>query len=71
MTYEANVRRRAVLARGGNAVWDARSIDEAGIPAGLDATEDLPGSGRSIAFDQAGHRLHTIKAVLVATLGSV
>ena len=40
---------------------------------GLDAmevTEDVFESAASIVFDQAENRLHTIKAVLVATLGS-
>ena len=40
---------------------------------GLDAmevTEDVFESEASIVFDQAENRLHTIKAVMVATLGS-
>jgi ornithine carbamoyltransferase len=40
---------------------------------GLDAmevTEDVFESPASIVFDQAENRMHTIKAVLVATLGS-
>jgi ornithine carbamoyltransferase len=36
---------------------------------GLEVTEDVFESKHSIVFDQAENRLHTIKAVLVATLG--
>ncbi|MFQ5941971.1 MAG: ornithine carbamoyltransferase [Anaerolineales bacterium] len=35
---------------------------------GLEATEEVFESDRSIVFDQAENRLHTIKAVMVATL---
>jgi ornithine carbamoyltransferase len=38
--------------------------------AGLEVTEDVFESARSIVFDQAENRLHTIKAVMVATLGA-
>jgi ornithine carbamoyltransferase len=38
---------------------------------GLEVTDDVFQSARSIVFDQAENRLHTIKAALVATLGSV
>jgi ornithine carbamoyltransferase len=37
---------------------------------GLEVTEDVFESPRSIVFDQAENRMHTIKAVMVATLGS-
>jgi ornithine carbamoyltransferase len=37
---------------------------------GLEVTDDVFESPRSIVFDQAENRLHTIKAVMVATLGS-
>jgi ornithine carbamoyltransferase len=37
---------------------------------GLEVTEDVFESERSIVFDEAENRLHTIKAVMVATLGS-
>lgn len=37
--------------------------------AGLEVTDDVFESPHSIVFDQAENRLHTIKAVLVATLG--
>ena len=36
---------------------------------GLEVTEDVFESPRSIVFDQAENRMHTIKAVMVATLG--
>jgi len=36
---------------------------------GLEVTEDVFESEHSIVFDQAENRLHTIKAILVATLG--
>jgi ornithine carbamoyltransferase len=36
---------------------------------GMEVTEDVFESERSIVFDQAENRLHTIKAVMVATLG--
>lgn len=38
---------------------------------GLEVTEDVFESDRSIVFDEAENRLHTIKAVMVATLGSL
>ncbi|WP_062268676.1 ornithine carbamoyltransferase [Endozoicomonas arenosclerae] len=37
---------------------------------GLEVTEDVFESEHSIVFDQAENRMHTIKAVMVATLGS-
>ncbi|MCK5535583.1 MAG: ornithine carbamoyltransferase subunit F, partial [Bacteroidales bacterium] len=37
---------------------------------GLEVTEDVFESDASIVFDEAENRLHTIKAVMVATLGS-
>lgn len=39
-----------------------------GIPE-MEVSEDVFESGHSIVFDQAENRLHTIKAVMVATLG--
>jgi ornithine carbamoyltransferase len=36
---------------------------------GLEVTEDVFESPASIVFDQAENRMHTIKAILVATLG--
>jgi ornithine carbamoyltransferase len=37
---------------------------------GLEVTDDVFESRNSIVFDQAENRLHTIKAIMVATLGS-
>ncbi len=37
---------------------------------GMEVTEDVFESAHSIVFDEAENRLHTIKAVMVATLGS-
>jgi ornithine carbamoyltransferase len=37
---------------------------------GMEVTEDVFESAASIVFDQAENRMHTIKAVMVATLGS-
>jgi ornithine carbamoyltransferase len=40
-----------------------------GIDNGLEVTNDVFESEANVAFDQAENRLHTIKAILVATLG--
>jgi ornithine carbamoyltransferase len=45
-------------------------IEETRMDDGLEVTNEVFESPRSIVFDQAENRLHTIKAVLVATLGS-
>jgi ornithine carbamoyltransferase len=37
---------------------------------GMEVTEDVFESPRSIVWDQAENRMHTIKAVMVATLGA-
>jgi ornithine carbamoyltransferase len=37
---------------------------------GMEVTNDVFESERSIVFDQAENRMHTIKAVMVATLGA-
>ena len=37
---------------------------------GLEVTDGVFESRASIVFDQAENRLHTIKAIIVATLGS-
>jgi ornithine carbamoyltransferase len=44
-------------------------MEHTGMPEGLEVTGEVFESGSSIVFDQAENRLHTIKAVLVATLG--
>jgi ornithine carbamoyltransferase len=36
---------------------------------GMEVTDDVFESDRSIVWDQAENRLHTIKAVMVATIG--
>jgi ornithine carbamoyltransferase len=36
----------------------------------LEVTDDVFESPASIVFDEAENRLHTIKAVMIATLGS-
>jgi ornithine carbamoyltransferase len=40
-----------------------------GIKNGLEVTNDVFESEYNLAFEQAENRLHTIKAILVATLG--
>jgi ornithine carbamoyltransferase len=40
-----------------------------GIKDGLEVSNDVFESERNVAFEQAENRLHTIKAILVATLG--
>jgi ornithine carbamoyltransferase len=44
-------------------------MEHTGMTAGLEVTGDVFTSPASIVFDQAENRLHTIKALLVATLG--
>jgi ornithine carbamoyltransferase len=41
-----------------------------GMSDGLEVTDDVFGSEASIVFDQAENRMHTIKALMVASLGS-
>ena len=43
-------------------------MEHTGMTTGLEVTDEVFTSGASIVFDQAENRLHTIKAVLVATL---
>jgi ornithine carbamoyltransferase len=43
-------------------------MEHTDMPGGLEVTDEVFQSGASIVFDQAENRLHTIKAVLVATL---
>jgi len=45
-------------------------MEHTGMSSGLEVTGEVFESGASIVFDQAENRLHTIKAILVATLGS-
>lgn len=41
------------------------------LAGGIEVTDEVFESPSSIVFDQAENRLHTIKAVLVATLGDL
>jgi ornithine carbamoyltransferase len=43
-------------------------MDHTGMTSGLEVTDEVFQSAASIVFDQAENRLHTIKAILVATL---
>ena len=49
----------------------ARSWNTTGMTDGLEVTDEVFESPASIVFDQAENRLHTIKAILVATLGGL
>jgi ornithine carbamoyltransferase len=44
-------------------------MEHTGVKDGLEVTDDVFQSPASIVFDQAENRLHTIKAILVATIG--
>ena len=44
-------------------------MEHTGMTSGLEVTDEVFRSPASIVFDQAENRLHTIKAILVATLG--
>ena len=52
-----------------NTVVGAKIIEATGMTEGLEVTDEVFESPASIVFDQAENRLHTIKAVLVATIG--
>ena len=43
--------------------------EEFGLKDGIEVTEEVFESKASVVFDQAENRMHTIKAVMVATLG--
>jgi ornithine carbamoyltransferase len=45
-------------------------MEHTGMTSGLEVTGEVFESPRSIVFDQAENRLHTIKAIMVATLGA-
>jgi ornithine carbamoyltransferase len=53
-----------------NTVVGAEMMTATGMPDGLEVTDEVFESEASIVFDQAENRMHTIKAVMVATLGS-
>jgi len=40
-----------------------------GLRGGVEVTDEVFESRRNIAFEQAENRMHTIKAILVSTLG--
>ena len=48
--------------------WSARRSSRRPACDGLEVTDEVFESPASIVFDQAENRLHTIKAMLVATL---
>jgi ornithine carbamoyltransferase len=52
-----------------NTVVGREIMEHTGMTSGLEVTDEVFRSPASIVFDQAENRLHTIKAVLVATLG--
>jgi ornithine carbamoyltransferase len=52
-----------------NTVVGAEIMRETGMLEGIEVTNEVFESTASIVFDQAENRLHTIKAILVATLG--
>jgi ornithine carbamoyltransferase len=47
----------------------AKMAQKFGLDKGLEVTEDVFESPASVVFDEAENRMHTIKAVMVATLG--
>ena len=51
-----------------NTVVGAEIMQHTGMTSGIEVTDEVFTSPASIVFDQAENRLHTIKAVLVATL---
>jgi ornithine carbamoyltransferase len=53
-----------------NTIVGREMMEHTGMQSGLEVTGDVFESPASIVFDQAENRLHTIKALLVATLGS-
>jgi ornithine carbamoyltransferase len=52
-----------------NTVVGRQIMELTGMTSGLEVTDEVFTSPASIVFDQAENRLHTIKAILVATLG--
>jgi ornithine carbamoyltransferase len=51
-----------------NTVVGAEIMAHTNMPDGIEVTDEVFESDASIVFDQAENRLHTIKAVMVATL---
>ena len=52
-----------------NTVVGAEMMKATRMPDGLEVSDEVFESPASIAFDQAENRMHTIKAIMVATLG--
>ena len=52
-----------------NTVVGRDIAEKTGMTGGLEVTNEVFESGANIAFDQAENRLHTIKAIMVATIG--
>jgi ornithine carbamoyltransferase len=52
-----------------NTIVGREIMEHTGMSSGLEVTGEVFDSAASIVFDQAENRLHTIKAILVATLG--
>jgi ornithine carbamoyltransferase len=52
-----------------NTTMGREIMEHTGMRDGLEVTDDVFQSAASIVFDQAENRLHTIKAILVATIG--
>ena len=52
-----------------NTIVGRKVMEQTGVEDGLEVTNDVFESDASLVFDQAENRLHTIKAVLVATIG--
>jgi len=52
-----------------NTVVGREIMEHTGMTSGLEVTGEVFNSGASVVFEQAENRLHTIKAILVATLG--
>jgi ornithine carbamoyltransferase len=53
-----------------NTIVGREMMEHTGMQSGLEVTGEVFESPASIVFDQAENRLHTIKALLVATLGN-
>jgi ornithine carbamoyltransferase len=53
-----------------NTIVGREIMEHTGMTEGLEVTGEVFESSASIVFDQAENRLHTIKAILVATLGA-
>jgi len=54
-----------------NTVVGKDVADKTGMTNGLEVTTDVFNSHANVAFDEAENRLHTIKAIMVATIGSI